>query len=705
MAILYAVVARGTSVLAEFAAVTGNVGAVARRILEKLPPYSDSRLCFSQDRYIFHVLRSDGITFLCMANDTFGSESKASALSIHLYCLCAKTDEIDEVLIRPGYRAGLRVFICYVVGRVPFLYLEDIHMRFMKNYGRVAHSALAYAMNDEFSRVLHQQMEFFSSNPSADTLNRARGEIHTIMVDNVEKILDRGDRIALLVDKTATMQDSAFHFRKQSRRLRQALWMKNAKLLAVLTLAIVLLLYVIIAACCGGITLPSWNTLLGGAFSSIEERKRDFQFGESSENVLSPMFFSSDSPTPSLAGPTQPLISYSVERRVDVKRVSKILLFELLIRVSPRASRMTQNGKLMPNLDQQSTKILNLTVLQRIDPFVEEILMTAAHVTLYEFNIELNQWSRKDVEGSLFVVKRNTQPRFQFIVMNRRNTDNLVEDLLGDFEYEVQVPYLLYRNAAQEVNGIWFYNSHDCESVANLFSRILNAYSKVPPKPKVSSKSEFEELEAVPTSSVIEGPLEPTATSAATSITDVPDDSFVNYFSNAMNIGNATNAAIGVQPPIASTTVSATSHAVSPSAVPTVQSTLTIPASSTLIPPLDVLESNSGNSNRAANLVKPSFFSPVLSSSVSAIPPVSSSIPAAPPLHPPVTMQRPYGTLLLQPFPPPAPSASLTPTPNYGPVITKDKVRDALLKLVQVSFFPFAESFAFLVYAFLKLMK
>lgn len=50
-------------------------------------------------------------------------------------------------------------------------------MRFMKNYGRVAHSALAYAMNDEFARVLHQQMEFFSSNPSADTLNRLRGEV------------------------------------------------------------------------------------------------------------------------------------------------------------------------------------------------------------------------------------------------------------------------------------------------------------------------------------------------------------------------------------------------------------------------------------------------------------------------------------------------------------------------------------------------
>lgn len=46
-----------------------------------------------------------------------------------------------------------------------------------------------------------------------------------------------------------------------------------------------------------------------------------------------------------------------------------------------------------------------------------------------------------------------------------------MEDLLSDFEYELQPPYLLYRNAAQEVNGIWFYNQHDCEAVASLFGR------------------------------------------------------------------------------------------------------------------------------------------------------------------------------------------------------------------------------------------
>ncbi|EEF31862.1 mRNA-decapping enzyme-like protein [Ricinus communis] len=348
---------------------------------------------------------------------------------------------------------------------------------------------------------------------------------------------------------------------------------------------------------------------------------------------------------------------------------------------------MSQTGKLMPNLDQQSTKMLNLTVLQRIDPFIEEILITAAHVTFYEFNIESNQWSRKDVEGSLFVVKRNTQPRFQFIVMNRRNTENLVENLLGDFEYEVQVPYLLYRNAAQEVNGIWFYNSRECEEVANLFTRILNAYSKVPPKSKVpSSKSEFEELEAVPSMSVIEGPLEPSSTASAA--TDGPEDSsFESFFTAATNIGSsASNLANSRQPYPSPATVPLSSHApnivLPPSQTPQIPtlSLSPLPASVTIRETPDPISS----SNRVTNLVKPSSFFTPPSSSAPVAPPISSAVPTAPSLHPPLNLQRPYGTPMLQPFPPPTPPPSLTPSSaTTMPVINRDKVRDALLTLVQ----------------------
>ncbi|KAL5710529.1 hypothetical protein ACHQM5_021079 [Ranunculus cassubicifolius] len=62
--------------------------------------------------------------------------------------------------------------------------------------------------------------------------------------------------------------------------------------------------------------------------------------------------------------------------------------------------------------------------------------------------------------------------------------------------------------------------------------------------------------------------------------------------------------------------------------------------------------------------------------------PIPSPKPTAPPLHLP--LQRPYGAPLLQPFPHPNQPPSLTPTtPSNRPVITRDKVQDTLVRLVQ----------------------
>jgi len=53
-------------------------------------------------------------------------------------------------------------------------------------------------------------------------------------------------------------------------------------------------------------------------------------------------------------------------------------------------------AKVTPNLavNGEGTRTLNLTVLQRLDPAVEDILITAAHVTLYDFDTDVNQWVR-----------------------------------------------------------------------------------------------------------------------------------------------------------------------------------------------------------------------------------------------------------------------------------------------------------------------
>jgi len=72
---------------------------------------------------------------------------------------------------------------------------------------------------------------------------------------------------------------------------------------------------------------------------------------------------------------------------------------------APAAGRCRQNGPSGQGaaqqaqaqalqLDQHSTAALNLTVLQRQDPAVEEILLTAGHVTLYDFAVASSTWVR-----------------------------------------------------------------------------------------------------------------------------------------------------------------------------------------------------------------------------------------------------------------------------------------------------------------------
>ncbi|KAH9564497.1 hypothetical protein CY35_04G028000 [Sphagnum magellanicum] len=332
-----------------------------------------------------------------------------------------------------------------------------------------------------------------------------------------------------------------------------------------------------------------------------------------------------------------------------------------------------QTGKPLPQLDQNSTKELNLTVLQRMDRHVEDILTTAAHVTFYQFSVEDSQWSRKDVEGSLFVVKRRTQPRFQFVVMNRRSTENLVEDLFDDFVYEVQVPYILYRNATQEVNGIWFYNPRECEEVAKLFQRILSTFSNKSQKTNLlPSRSEYQELE--PMAGMLEGPLEPSI-GTLSSVTEGTNEPLERFFNNVGRINTPDVTPTIIPQP------SATIHTL-PNRTTLVASTnvpMPIPPSTTSLPhtsltPLSMDTANVSNPMRTT-LIPPAFFIPPPRSSASTTPPLPTSTSQL--------QSAPHGAPLLQPFPPPNPPPSLaTPMLHNGP-ITREGVHEALNRLLK----------------------
>ena len=70
MAILYALVARGTTVLAEYTAPNTNIPTVTRNLLQKIDRSSTQKMSVVHGRYVFHYCASNsGLVFLCMAEE------------------------------------------------------------------------------------------------------------------------------------------------------------------------------------------------------------------------------------------------------------------------------------------------------------------------------------------------------------------------------------------------------------------------------------------------------------------------------------------------------------------------------------------------------------------------------------------------------------------------------------------------------------
>jgi vesicle-associated membrane protein 7 len=75
----------------------------------------------------------------------------------------------------------------------------------------------------------------YNTSPPTDDISRAQSElaqVKDIMVQNVEQILSRGERIELLVDKTDNMASQATAFRRGARTVRRQMWWKNKRVLA-----------------------------------------------------------------------------------------------------------------------------------------------------------------------------------------------------------------------------------------------------------------------------------------------------------------------------------------------------------------------------------------------------------------------------------------------------------------------------------------
>ncbi|XP_058641644.1 mRNA-decapping enzyme 1A [Onychostoma macrolepis] len=118
-------------------------------------------------------------------------------------------------------------------------------------------------------------------------------------------------------------------------------------------------------------------------------------------------------------------------------------------------------------------QLMSLAALQQHDPYIVNLLDVAGQVALYTFNSKANEWEKTEIEGTLFVYARSASPHHGFTIMNRLSTENLVEPINKDLEFQLQDPFLLYRNGNLGIYSIWFYDKADCQRIAQLMLQII----------------------------------------------------------------------------------------------------------------------------------------------------------------------------------------------------------------------------------------
>ncbi|KAH1048325.1 hypothetical protein J1N35_039109 [Gossypium stocksii] len=211
--LIYAFVSRGGVILAEYTEYSGNFNSIALQCLQKLPS-SNNKFTYNCDGHTFNYLVDSGYTYCVVADESAGRQ-------------------------------------------VPIAFLERIKDDFVSKYGNgKAATAPANSLNKEFGPKLKEHMQYCMEHPEEiSKLAKVKAqvsEVKGVMMENIEKVLDRGEKIELLVDKTENLHNQAQDFRSTGTKIRRKMWLQNMKIkLIVLGILIALILIIVLSVCHG----------------------------------------------------------------------------------------------------------------------------------------------------------------------------------------------------------------------------------------------------------------------------------------------------------------------------------------------------------------------------------------------------------------------------------------------------------------------
>ena len=127
----------------------------------------------------------------------------------------------------------------------------------------------------------------------------------------------------------------------------------------------------------------------------------------------------------------------------------------------------------------------NLRVLQRLDPSTLDILVSASHVAMYNLTQgPTPTWEKKDVEGSLFVVKKAGR-MFDLVVLNRNSPANFAHSLDSSVQVKVMEKLLMFKKG-EAVHGLYFHDARERGEVKVIMEKVIRGQVDVEEKVSVN---------------------------------------------------------------------------------------------------------------------------------------------------------------------------------------------------------------------------
>ncbi|CAK9313359.1 unnamed protein product [Citrullus colocynthis] len=230
--LIYSFVAKGTVVLAEHTSFSGNFSTIAVQCLQRLPSNS-SKCTYSCDGHTFNFLLDSGFVFLAVADESVGRNMPFVFL-----------DRVKDDF-KQRYGSSIKDENPH-----PLADDEDDDDLFLDRF------SVAYTLDREFGPRLKEHMQYCMNHPEEmSKLSKLKAqitEVKGIMMDNIEKVLDRGERIELLVDKTENLQFQADNFHRQGRQLRRKMWLQSLQMKLMVGGGILVLIIILWFIVCGG---------------------------------------------------------------------------------------------------------------------------------------------------------------------------------------------------------------------------------------------------------------------------------------------------------------------------------------------------------------------------------------------------------------------------------------------------------------------